>query len=1689
MTDNFSHQSNSDTTTNHADALKSSVQNSHGQNPTEQLGSHPNQPNNGSNHQSNNKPKWLIYLIRAIVTLLVAMVLMFVILFYAMGTQSGTKFLLEKIALETGTSLKYSEGNLRQGVWVSDIVIAHGEDMQIQIDRAYVQLGFRAVLARQVHLVNSQIDTLQVVNKQPPTDEPFDYATIDLPVALKLENTQVKHIVYHQATKEPIYLHDIRINDGLWTGTKIKLNGATIRYDDSVTVSNIDGQIELTGDYPLNVSADVEVQAIKNAYFGVLNTHATGTLKRTVGTLTSKYHGYDIQGEFIAQGLDENSPFSAKIGFDKVVLPYATEQSITLTDGVITADGVISDIELRINTDLSAKDIPSGRYRGRGVVRDGGMAIPFLRADTPSGALTAKADMSWKDEFELHATLTGNNYKIREIIPSEYQDYQAYLPKTLTGDLSIDYFYLDEDGKTRFDFDLNQKDGEQIQVSLSQSQDIPNAPWRIHADWQNLIRQDVPNLGNIRSPQGMADIRLEKGRVFIDVQGRINELSVAPMGDYTVKARIDGGERIHLSNFVYDGAMGNLSGAGYVELASTQKPLSWQIDAKTTELLPNAYFDEPNKTPLQSIVGTLKASGRMRQDSKRKGLSIHDVNIEQSDLTAKLNDGQMVAIAGLGRASVRVSDGELSHFDALFDGKVNQSFVPSMTQTTLNTHISGNLKAIDIHKLHASSNAGQVKLSGKVGFDDGVSWDVLADLDELDTHHFNQENLNAVITGRLNSTGHYNNEQLSNVAVRFDGEVGHDKLPKGRFNIDVAGEGQKYHINRLAYHGVAGEFDAKGYLDITHGYSWDMMANMNHFDLGAFFKEVPSDLTGSVAVRGDWQEHQQTIYVDKLDLVGMVRNQPFDAKGSLSAELSLPKDLKAYFGQLKTQTPKNIDEILALRGQIDSRAKMAQNIIKRLDANQLDVRWGENGIRLDGDKSNLTTTISITDLSQILPDVQGAIKGGIILMDDGNSLPTLYIDVSAGGVRTANVVIQEARALGRIINLGSADSQLLIDVKDIIAMGRVVKSARLDFYGQEQNHTLAISTQSAQNQVNAKIEGSLDRASGRYRGVLSNGALHSKFGILTQKQPTEFSYGINDKSISVAAHCWQSMGHNHEQQGSLCLQDTLHYTQTAGSVNLVVQNLNTSVFSAVLPSDIHWQSVLSGKIQADWQQGDKPSVNAVLYSDNGRVGLDQDGAYVEMPYERVSVIAQSVADGLKLRADVAGVVARGYADVIVDPYGENKPISGALLINDINLAVLRPFFPNIQRLSGIANIGGGLGGTLTQPLFYGNAHLSDANLALVGVPLSLSSINANMQVRGTNAQLLGEFMAGSGKGELKGELDWSKTLQAHMRVRGENLELNQPPLLTAKATPDIEIIARPSERYVQIQGVVSVPSAIIRPPESTASIVSESSDVTVLDRRATGDIEQVLAVVEPWDINADIGLDLGDDVVFRGLGAKLPLAGALHLTQSGQGRMRAKGVIQVSERTKIDGIGQNLELNYAQVRFNGDVLNPRLSIEGEKQIEGQTVGVRVKGTISSPEITVFNDAGLTEQQAMNALVTGRITESADSQISEQGFRSKVTNSLAAAGLSLGLTGTRNITNQIGQAFGLESLTIDASGSSNDTIVSVTGHLSPDLYIRYGVGLFNAESELSMRYQLTRRIYIEAVSAAQNTVDVIYRWKF
>ncbi|WP_201509860.1 translocation/assembly module TamB domain-containing protein [Psychrobacter alimentarius] len=1635
----------------------------------------------------------LSFLLKLLVLILIVLAIMFAVFFYAVGTDSGTKFVLDKISAETGIKFKYGRGNLRDGIWITDIDIDATEDLEVLVDKAYVKIGWRAVFAKEVHLREADIQTIEILNSKPPTGEPFDYKTLQLPVNLRFDQANIKKVIYKQVTKDPIIVHDIAARDLTWVGSTVTVGRGDLRYADIVKVSALQGNIDLQGDYPLDLSAIAEVSALDKAYIDPLNITATGTLKRTVGKVRSRYNDSDVSGDFVVQGLDTDAPFQAKLQWDDILIPYAEDQNIRLKSGRATATGVISEIRLRINTDLTAKDIPSGHYQGRGIIANSQLRIDRLDAEVPAGHLILQGILDWQNSFDAKLRATGSNFDIRKAIPNEYADFKAYAPQKLNGRLSLHYQLQNRSGNTQIDADLRQRDGEHLNANMvagkTSAKSKQAAPWYIDARWENLIRRDVPNIGNIDSPSGQANVIVQGSRLSVDGKAVINELNAAPKGNYDVRLR-KAGDVIDINRLNYTGIVGDLSGTGQIQLASKRRPLSWQVDARTKGLLPKQYRSD---LPLERLTGSISARGRLLNITKG-GVSgqRHIITLNNTDLQAQLDatqDSRTIGITGGGDASVDIVGGELSVFDARFNGQIDTADVP---KGRLVIDAAGTPNLISIRKVNYNGEAGAVNAKGVIDLRKNIGWTIDGRFDQFNLGYFLPNNP-AIITGDLKTSGEWQTApknqanaagKLQRFAVNFDGILDAEQLPAGKLTIDASGDSQLIRIKRLRHVGAAGSIDAKGTIDVRQGIAWDIDAVMDRFNLGYFLKDTPSLITGTIKTDGRWSDTQQTINVDQINLRGMLKGQTLSAKGSLAAKMRLPKDLAGYFKRLQTQ---------------DAQAQYRQvnALIDSLNADNLVLRWGDNYITANGNAKQLQAKINITSLDQLSDKLTGKVTGGATLAQPaGQALPTIYIDLVGERLALPGFVLRQGRVRGKLVNLANSPSQLIVTAEGLDAAGQSFKRINVTFNGTERSHIVDLGVANDQLDINARLKGGFNRNNLSWSGVIGRGRIKSKYATLNQLQPAQLIVNLpnnqngknDDLKVQLAAHCWQAS----DQTGKLCLRENLVASPDKGEVNVALQNLDTSLFSVFLPKDIEWQAKINGKAIVGWQKGRPPTINTTLYSDNGKIGLIQDGdsAPVSLPYKRVSLIALSVPEGIKLRTDInTGRGARGYAEVVVDPYKAPKPISGALVLNELNLAVFKPFLPGMRVLEGNITMAGGLGGTLETPQFYGDVKLANGRIAMLDLPVNLTNINTEAKIRGTQATIDGSFKSGTGNGTLTGTVNWQQKLQAKLSIVGERLVITQPPLLVAEINPDVDIIVRPTDRYVDIKGAVTVPSATIRPPEASEDIITQTEDAVVLDRRLIGNINDVLAVSKPWSINADVGVDLGDDINFRGFGAVIPLAGAINITQSGTGVMRARGVVQVSRRTSVGIFGQNLDLNYGQVRFNGDVMKPNLSIEAVKEISGKTVGVRVKGSTESPNIVVFNNAGLTQQQAMNALVTGRIDNRSATQISEQGFKSQVTNNLAAAGLNFGLGGTRNLTNQIGQAFGFQSLTVDASGSSEDTNVNVTGYVSPDLYIRYGVGVFNAQNSLSVRYQLTRRIYVEATSAVENVVDVVYSWQF
>jgi translocation and assembly module TamB len=377
------------------------------------------------------------------------------------------------------------------------------------------------------------------------------------------------------------------------------------------------------------------------------------------------------------------------------------------------------------------------------------------------------------------------------------------------------------------------------------------------------------------------------------------------------------------------------------------------------------------------------------------------------------------------------------------------------------------------------------------------------------------------------------------------------------------------------------------------------------------------------------------------------------------------------------------------------------------------------------------------------------------------------------------------------------------------------------------------------------------------------------------------------------------------------------------------------------------------------------------------------------------------------------------------------------------------------------------------------------------------------KVNQSNAQLNGTFNSDRGIGILQGTANWQGARpHINLKLRGNHLRVRQTPLVDALVNvrgldnnPNLEVDIFPNQQEIQLKGKVDVVEANISMPKASMPVVGLSPDVRVIQYGQ----EQINTLKNAlnWNINARVDVTVGatngkanDRVKFIGFDSQIPLAGRLQLTQKGRNiAMHAYGAIGVTHAVTIEAFGQRLDLNRAIARFNGPLSAPSLDIDANKDVQGSTVGVRVLGTATSPNIQVYNDAGMSEQEALNALLTGRVNEGSSGLSNTDGFKSDVNNSIAAAGISLGLGGTRAFTNQLGRTFGLSGLALDAQGTGDDTQLSVTGYITPDLYLRYGVGIFTPVNKLTLRYQVNRRLYLEASQSLEKAIDIFYNWRF
>jgi translocation and assembly module TamB len=290
------------------------------------------------------------------------------------------------------------------------------------------------------------------------------------------------------------------------------------------------------------------------------------------------------------------------------------------------------------------------------------------------------------------------------------------------------------------------------------------------------------------------------------------------------------------------------------------------------------------------------------------------------------------------------------------------------------------------------------------------------------------------------------------------------------------------------------------------------------------------------------------------------------------------------------------------------------------------------------------------------------------------------------------------------------------------------------------------------------------------------------------------------------------------------------------------------------------------------------------------------------------------------------------------------------------------------------------------------------------------------------------------------------------------------------ASPDLHV--RVQGAQAQVAGAVVIPEAKLTLKELPATAVPVSSDVVLAGAPAKPPGEAALRVT------SDVDIRLGNQVAFSGFGLSGRIQGRLRVRERGTGAPTGQGELEIKEG-RYRAYGQSLEIERGRILFAGPLANPSLDVRAVRKADEVTAGLQVSGPAEAPLADLFSDPPMEDTQILSYLVLGRSL--ADTSGAEGAL-------LSSAASSLGAGGAGMLSSQLQQGLGLDEVKVESEGGLEQAAVTLGRYLSPKLYVGYSMGLFESTSAVVLRYDLTKRLMIEAQSGSQSGADLFYHFE-
>ncbi|TCP91231.1 translocation and assembly module TamB [Cricetibacter osteomyelitidis] len=932
-------------------------------------------------------------------------------------------------------------------------------------------------------------------------------------------------------------------------------------------------------------------------------------------------------------------------------------------------------------------------------------------------------------------------------------------------------------------------------------------------------------------------------------------------------------------------------------------------------------------------------------------------------------------------------------------------------------------------------------------------------------------------------------------------------VPKLQLQADAAG--YDVQLQNLDVISSMGTLQAQGKITLNNDFPLDLQLNSNVETIkqenvvilpktalnlsvsGNLLKQTALSLTATGGVNAQIKANAE-LNSEKTPLNLSVQSKqiqyPLAGKAQVklnNVDLKLSGDLLNYHTELKSIfNSKN----LALSGRLG-----LKNDVWNLP--DLLFVYGENKIsgkgNLNPDSQKLTFNVDINapNLSGLMPDLTANIVGKAKVFGKLTE-PNVDLELTTKSLKFQDLNVQNLVASGKITTDKQIQGDLAVDLASLTyGEGVDVHNLALNFTGSETKHELHLRSQGKPVAAELNIAGSFDRTSQVWKGTLSNTNIQSLIGDLKNSQNVAVIYDNKAQQVTVGAHCWQN------PNLELCLPQQFK-AGAGGEVPFAIKRLNLQLINEITEQDNLLKGVLSSQGKVAWFANKPVAFNIQVDGNNLAVAQKLNGRMFNLPIPKLAVSGKLENNNLASKADVhlqdRALIA---AEFNLQDIAKSRKLGGKLAINNLSLKLANQLLARNENVDGAVQANLTFGGDLKAPLLNGSFDIRSIRAKSASMPFDVKSGDIALRFNGRSSTLQGNIQTDEGRLDIDGDASWHNlnSWTGRVHTKANNFKLDIPSMAKIKVSPDVTVKATP--KLLELTGEVNIPWARIVIESLPESAVSVSSDEVILDgsdkkqsvatsMKATQQRMKAAAEADGMAIKADLKINIGDDVSIEAYGLKSDLRGLLSVKQE-KGQLGLYGQVNLF-RGRFASFGQDLIIRKGEISFAGLPSQPFLNIEAIRNPEAMedssiTAGVKVTGVADAPEVKVFSEPSTSQDQALSYILTGRSLENSG----EAGSAGSV----GAALLGMSLAKSGKAVGKIGETFGISDLSLGTQGVGDNSKVTVSGNITDRLQIKYGVGLFDGLAEVTLRYRLLPRLYLQSVSGTNQAFDLLYQFQF